>query len=153
MYFLVLYSLSGIQKGIQSLHAQVEYALKYGKDKNYKEWASKYKTVILLNGGTSCETHIAKIGTATGTMEQHLKMLKQNNIKCAEFHEPDLNHSMSAIAFLVDERVFDKEKYPLQVEEEFYPHLLTAEIIMLEKLHGGKQNLFLRQFLRNFKLA
>ncbi len=87
-----MYNLSQIQIGIQSLHAAIEYSLKYGKDKEYQEWAKTHKTVILLNGGTSNNVQ-------PGTMELNYMRLIDNKVKCAAFYEPDLNNSLSAIAF------------------------------------------------------
>ena len=94
MYFLCLYSISPIQKGIQAGHAALEYSEKYQKDRDYKYFVKYDKTFILLDGGTS------------GDMESHLEYFKKNGIKHAEFREPDLNNSISAIAFIVKDRVY-----------------------------------------------
>jgi hypothetical protein len=108
-----MYNLSGIQKGIQSLHATVEYSNCYGQDKNYLQWSNVDKTVIILDGGSS------------GDMLKLAEKLWGYDIKHANFYEPDLNNAMSAIAFLVGENVynFDIEKYelghPMYGEREF----------------------------------
>ncbi len=53
MYSLVLYQLTGIQAGIQSGHANVEYGVQSKFDERWLDWAMNWKTVILLNGGSS----------------------------------------------------------------------------------------------------
>lgn len=172
MYFLCMYNLSDIQKSIQSLHAVVEYQLKYGKDKEYQDWAKNHKTVIILNGGTSNKGTHSEYGEVKqlGSMEQHFQILKNNKIKCTAFYEPDLNHSMSAIAFLVDERVFNKKDYPDFVpttiqkfgEDVFasdhnqfdkeYEKFLINEKKNYVKLVGTNIS-FLKEFLKQFKFA
>jgi hypothetical protein len=94
MYFFTMYNLSGIQKGIQAGHAAIEYALAYSEDPAYQNWARNHKTFIVLNGGSS-------VG-----MEDRLKELEELNIPHAIFREPDLNDSISAIAFLVHEEEY-----------------------------------------------
>lgn len=156
MYFLNMYNLSQIQTGIQSLHACVEYQLKYGKDAAYKEWAKTHKTVILLNGGTSNSGEHSHYGYPlhTGSMESHFAELKKNKIKCAAFHEPDLNYAMSSIAFLVDERVFNKKEYP-DFDSKFYLDVVGGKERAEKdfKKEVGKDVYFLKNFLKNFRLA
>ena len=98
MYFFTMYNLSGIQKGIQSGHAALEYVLKYGRDdRTLFEFVSEHKTFIVLNGGTS------------GDMLEREKELEELDIKFASFVEPDLNGAVSAIAFIVKEDDYDDE--------------------------------------------
>ena len=97
MYFFVMYNLSGIQKGIQSGHAAVEYQLEYGKTKQYKDFAKNHKTFILLDGGGSID------------MVERERELESYGIKFASFQEPDLNNSISAIAFIVPEEIYGKD--------------------------------------------
>ena len=111
MYGLVIYQLSGIQKGIQFGHAGFDYGqsakfngIEIGK---YDDWANNWKTVILLNGGTTNTNP-----TRLGTLNQHFQTLKDNLITCTPFYEPDLGDQLTAVAFIVDERVFNREKYP-----------------------------------------
>ena len=138
MHGLVPYNISPIQQGIQFGHAVVEYGLKYFKDKNYQEWAKHHKTFIILNGGTT-NGNILHLGT----MQKHLAELKKNGIKVATFYETDLNNSLTSIVFLVDERVFDNYNYSLE----------WTQMHRCEELLGGKQNVFLKQYLTQFKLA
>jgi hypothetical protein len=159
MYFLVPYALSGIQKGIQAGHAAIEYAQCYFEDKDYQSWAISDKTFILLNGGT--------MNDKNGSIQQHLELMQANLVKLQYFREPDLNDAISAIAFLVDERVYDHKKYPLpeyptsrgnyltspprpipvpQVEIDAY----NAKVL---EILGTEQNVFLRGFLKGFHLA
>ena len=145
MYCLVIYNISPIQAGIQSLHAVVEYAQKYFKDEDYQSWAKKHKTVILLNGGTSNDGRTSE----KGSLQKHLDELIKNRVKYSKFNEPDLNDAMTCVCFLVDERVFNKEKYPdLEEGQESagWEH-------NFKEMLGSKQNVFLREFLKDFKLA
>lgn len=153
MYNLVLYSLSPIQQGIQSYHAGIEYALKYGDTEEYKQWAKKDKTIIILNGGTSNKEGHSVYDysslTAFGTMETYYSTLFENHIPFACFYEPDLNNCTSAIAFLVNEKVWDKEKYPDTLEKFNDPRSFDDWL----KGTYGTQVAFLRTFLKQFKLA
>lgn len=173
MYGLVNYQLTGIQQGIQFGHAVVEYgqsvksAIGTTKLNQYNDWANNWKTFIILNGGTT-NTNLEKLGT----MNQHLKTLEEKGIYCSSFSEPDLGDQLTAIVFLVDERIFNKEKYPdfdftnktqvtpgygMWSEDPLNPQFLNEN----EKLRwnswvesiGGQTNLWLRSWIKNFRLA
>lgn len=153
MYGLVPYNLSPIQQGIQFGHAVVEYGLKYFKDASYQEWAQNHKTFVVLNGGTT------NGGLHNpGTMQRHLDALKLNKVKVATFYEPDLNDALTAVVFIVDERVFNREKYP---DETFpfpkiglnFPRKTIRKYFEWEKSPQGIQVKFMREFLKQFKLA
>lgn len=137
MYGLVNYQLSGIQKGIQFCHAVVEYGNEFYHDKAYKRWSMTDKTVIVLNGGTTNNNH-----EFLGTMNKYKDELKLNNINYAWFTEPDLGDQITALAFLVDERVYDN--YMLTDEE--FENMYNKEI-------DYKKLLFLRNFLSGKRLA
>ncbi len=98
MYFLVMYNLSPIQKGIQAGHAALEYSQKYANHPYYLDFVKNHKTFIILDGGSSRD------------MKKHLKVLKGWDINYAEFHEPDLNNSLSAIAVVLDEDIYGSER-------------------------------------------
>lgn len=152
MYSLVMYNISDKQKGIQGGHGKDEFERVYGRVKGYKIWLTTDKTVILLDGGTSNHSgknHYNK-KIQIGSMEQHLATLKKMGVKCMPFYEPDLNNATSAVSFLVDERVWDKSKYP---EFEIDPAKYNNKEAIYIKALGGKQNYELRKFLKNFRLA
>jgi hypothetical protein len=154
MYHLVLYSLSPIQKGIQSYHAGIRYASKFGISREYTRWAVNDETVIILDGGSSNdETYGERI---FGGLQQAINDLETNGINHAEFREVDFNNTLTAIAFLVDERVWDLEKYPdpPTFEKPFVKIKSNDEYLKheLEKLYGHDVG-FLRPFLRKFPLA
>lgn len=46
--------LSSIQQGIQAAHVVGNMSAKYGNGSDFKEWAVNHKTIVLLNGGMSC---------------------------------------------------------------------------------------------------
>ena len=112
MYFFVMYNLSGIQKGIQAGHAAVEYsrlADRYEDHSAYFEFADNHKNFILLDGGSSVD------------MQNRLLELNGLSIPNAIFHEPDLNNSLSAIAFILPEEIYgiDLADPGVQGDEEY----------------------------------
>jgi hypothetical protein len=182
MYGLVPYNISPIQQGIQFGHAVVRYGRlleklveKYPdsekiKDmKNtYNNWADNHETFIILNGGTT-NKNLSQLGS----LNQCLEELKKNGIVLSEMYEPDLGDQLTAVVFIVDERVFNVEDYPEFVDHVMDmgdlgvdPRMITYEsfnksddIYKLEfasdwrDLLGGDNNVFLRGFLKNFRLA
>jgi flavodoxin len=147
----------------------------------YNDWADNWKTFIILNGGTSNHSvnRYSDSEDFFGSMENNLKLLEDNNIQIATFYEPDLNDMLSGIVFIVEERVFNKKDYPdfsdwLMVSK--YADLIRAELganvyTISENIKkstnkedqkaykewvdlvGGEKNVFLRDFLKNFRLA
>lgn len=182
MYFLTPYNLSPIQAGIQPLHGVVEYHLLYGANEEYLNWAKNWKTVIVLNGGTSnnqgrhfYENDINNPNKVifTGTMESHRDLIASADINHSTFYEPDANNMLTSIAFLCDERVFKtRQKSPGDV---YYPHfeewlrdfkqMIIAKTGLDPKIEyrreyqewvdfvGGPKNVFLRDFTSKFPLA
>lgn len=152
MYMLTLYNISPIQQGIQSGHACMEYALKYWDNEQFQDWAKNWKTWIILNGGTSSKNNSPAV---IGTMEKHIEFLRSIDYPHAEFHEPDLNYATTAVAFLVDERVFNKELYPdMSFEDKVY-ELMGSDTTLLQHIEtvGGKKNYQLREWLKQFRMA
>jgi hypothetical protein len=169
MYGLVPYNISPIQQGIQFGHAVVEYGqkMKYlGEHKQslntqYNDWADNYKTFIILNGGTT--NNKIKDGVYLGSLNNHKETLDKIGIFNATFNEPDLGDQLTAIVFIVDERVFNKVKYPNFEFKQRNQIDFNNPIFLVEKeendwkrwvdLIGGRKNLELRNFLANFRLA
>lgn len=161
MYFLVMYNLSPIQKGIQCGHAALEYSVKYGQTKLFKDFVNSHKTWIILDGGTSNSgRQKAKydMKSELGTMELYRQELIDNKIPFAEFYEPDLNWSLSSLCFIVDERVWNRK---LVCEEiDIYTENPNSKYFLSDNAYkdwlkdiGGEQNHFLREFLTSKKLA
>ena len=107
MYGLVPYNISPIQQGIQFGHAVVEYGLEYHSSPIYQDWAKNWKTFIILNGTT---TNLNP--DRLGGLNRHLQNLRDAGVYVSTFHEPDLGDQLTAFVFIVDERVFNREKYP-----------------------------------------
>lgn len=162
MYGLVPYQLSGIQKGIQYGHAVVEYGLQMsnleasssGQEDDflvnrYKDWADNWKTFIILNGGTTNSRFKLEDGLPFGTLNQHVLTLSGMGIDLAIFKEPDLGDQLTAVVFIVDERVFNEKKYPKPEDFDTDSNVRKAFL----KSIGGRQNLNLREFLKQFRLA
>jgi len=199
MYGLTPYNISPIQQAIQFGHAVVEYGQKVKENELcgvlppmasnamsvYNDWANNWKTFIILNGGTSNHSQNRYSDEDyVGTMEQNLKTLDDNGVDLSTFYEPDLNDMLSAIVFIVDERVFNKKDYP-DFEDwviENYGDLLhpdpnnsktfgksqrqlaqmikDSDVESDKKVYnewiefvGGEKNVFLKDFLKNFRLA
>lgn len=182
MYGFVPYNISEIQKGIQFGHAVVEYGQKVKEhvfeldSVIYNDWANNWKTFIILNGGTSNHVDPEYIGSMEGILEE----LKKNEITLATFNEPDLNDMLSAVVFIIDERVFNRRVYldfgDWVVENHFgylKNNMLTNSKIERmrkegyfltgnsaeKKLYsdwvdfvGGEKNVFLRDFLNPNKV-
>jgi hypothetical protein len=146
----------------------------------YNDWADNWKTFIILNGGTSNHSVNRYSDTKDffGSMENNLKLLEDNGVEVGTFYEPDLNDMLSGIVFIVDERIFNKKDYP-----DFSDWLMSSKYAELIRtfdtdvntiaeyiknstnkedqkaykewinLVGGEKNVFLRDFLKNFRLA
>jgi hypothetical protein len=158
MYGLVPYNISPIQQGIQFGHAVVEYGRSFGDNEEYKDWADNWKTFIILNGGTT-NFNI----DLPGTLNQHLINIDIDLcLNRAAFYEPDLGDQLTAIVFIVDERVFNKEKYP-DFRDYMYHNHPNVDIRNLNKDNkwhhqwtkslGGEHIIKIREFLSKFKLA
>jgi hypothetical protein len=166
MYGLVPYNISPIQQCIQFGHAVVEYGQTVkglsNLEKIYNKWAKEDKTFIILNGGTTNNTP-----DKLGSLNQHLRTLTDNGVATSVFHEPDLGDQLTAVVFLVDERVFNREFYP-EFQEEKLPYgtrkpSKKAQLELEERNEsnyqkwvekiGGPKNAFLREFLKPLRLA
>lgn len=177
-YFFVPYNISPIQHGIQSGHSLGEHLLKYGRyNPNHIVWdyLEKYKTWIILNGGTTNNGFELGTGIPLGTLNQIALDLSINKIEFAHFEEPDLNNALSAVCFVADERVWNYEDYPDflnwilnnylydEPSERIVKLRMTSMLEltwMFPEYHkewimflGGEKNVFLRELIRGKKLA
>jgi hypothetical protein len=149
MYFFVPYQLTGIQQGIQCGHAALEYSKTYRDDEDYIDFIDNWKTWVILNGGTT-NINVEHLGTLNAMYNS----LIENDINCEAFYEPDLGDQMTAICFICDDRVFNKEKYPdyVEYESDYIDWSSSYYNEWLEAI-GGDKNLFLRELLSGKKLA
>ena len=138
MYGLVPYNISPIQQSIQFGHAVVEYGLENFQDDMYQDWAKNYKTFIILNGGTTNTNP-----NCLGTLNLHVETLKNMGIKTAKFYEPDLGDQLTAVVFILDERVFDKKKYPDYITNYSLP-LIDSDV--RDYIQDGNYNKWKTQF-------
>jgi len=174
MYFFVNYQLMGIQKGIQCGHAALEYASKFGNDEIFMEFIRIWKTWIILDGGTTNETR-GFDGNPLGTLDQIGDSLLENDIQFSYFKEPDLNNALTSLCFIADERVWNYTDYPNFVDYliQYTLPLLTSQKVVelkmmpIEELRefyyieyqkwvdfmGGDKNIFLRELIKDKKLA
>ncbi len=163
MYGFVPYNLSPIQQGIQFGHAVQEYnnlmmalstEVKAAERAAFDAWRKCDKTFIILNGGTT-NSNPERIGT----LNKSLIELTDAGVLCASFREPDLGDQLTAFVFIVDDRAFDRETWPNydgpwyssgQPEATAYWHW---KMKFAETEKEADQIVFLRDYLRNFKLA
>jgi hypothetical protein len=154
MYGVVIYQLTPIQAGIQFQHAVTRYSREYDSEL-YRDWADNWQTSIILNGGTT-NTNIDRLGTINKAYHDIIT----NGIISQYFSEPDLGDQMTAFCLIVDERVFNREKYP----DYGFDYDLTTETFVknanfglkpteewIESI-GGPKNLFLRNYLNKLPL-
>lgn len=142
MYFFVPYQLTGIQKGIQSGHSALRFALKFGRynpDHLIWDFIENHQTWIVLNGGTT-NNGLDFDGFSKGTLNKIADQLLENDIEFSYFNEPDLQDALTAVCFICDERVFDKVKYPELIESQNHYNGWVESI-------GGEKNVFLRKLL------
>lgn len=157
MYGLVPYNISPIQQGIQFGHAVVEYQMEHGKSNIYHKWAKEDKTFIILNGGTTNNNP-----ESLGSLNQHLQTLLNNGVKLATFTEPDLGDQLTAVVFLVDDRVFDKENWPdydgmylnnVPAKKPYYEPYYEWKMKFSDDEITSDRIVFLREFLKQFRFA
>lgn len=161
MYGLVPYNISPIQQSIQYGHAVVEYGLEYFHDELYQDWARNWKTFIILNGGTTNDRMVEE--QYVGTLNMHLRTLTQMGVKVATFREPDLGDALTAVVFIVDERVFNMKMYPdyERIVRDYTAAGGGDHIPSIDEWRSGFSDdpaevdriLELRNFLKNFRLA
>jgi hypothetical protein len=173
VYFFVPYNISPIQQAIQAGHALGRYALKYGrKDPDHVIWdfLENHETWVILNGGTTNDDRDFQ-GVVAGTLNQIGDDLLAKDIEFSYFHEPDLNHALTAVCFIADERVFDRELYPDYIDYLARDYSIPPEECIrlrmfsqeeLEntpkykewvRLLGGVKNVFLRSLIKDKRLA
>lgn len=184
MYFFTIYQLMGMQGGIQSGHSALRFALKYGRynpDHMIWNFIERHETWVVLNGGTTND-ELDFDEVPQGTLNQIGDGLLANDIEFAYFREPDLNHALTAVCFIADERVFNKKDYPdfkdylytisvtdgrfdnneafenlqFDIEKMSYEGLTetyNSDYKQWVRLVGGVKNVFLRDLLKGKKLA
>jgi hypothetical protein len=156
MYGMVPYNISPIQQGIQYGHAVVEYGITYGNTPEYQRWSRNDKTFIILNGGTT-----NKNPEALGSLNQILNQLVVAGVRHESFYEPDLGDQLTAVVFLVDDRVWDREAWP----DYDGPYYADGKTPIAENFWNWKMKfsttdeneadaiVWLRTWLKGFRLA
>lgn len=174
LYGLIPYNISPIQKGIQFSHGLQELnndinsleKTSYNIDNiitPFNKWAKEDKTVILLNGGTTNNHYTGKY---YGTLQKFRDKLNEVGIMFSEFYEPDLNNALTCVTFLVDERVWDYEKYPnfeyekLPYRKGGYSDEEKSKLVDRNSINYlkwvkkiGDKNVKLRELIKDLKLA
>lgn len=159
MYGLVPYNISPIQQGIQFGHAVVEYGLEFFETPEYQAWARKDKTFMIMNGGT---TNVGwdDNGNHIGTLNNYRQLLSDYDIQFRSFFEPDLGDQLTAVVFLVDDRVWNRVAWP-DYDGPYYADMKTPEATgyynwkmkFAETEREADQIVFMRDFLKQFRFA
>ena len=156
MYFISMRHLSGIQKGIQSIHATAVYSNEHGNSDIWKKWSTEDHTVVLLEGNVYSEDG----PTSTYNVYYFMELLKIYSVRHSFFREPDLSNSFTSVGFILDERFFNSEKYPDKVFEKeedkffFYSgYEGSTELSKEDILEIGFIVYSIRESLKQFKLA
>ena len=158
MYGLVPYNISPIQQGIQFGHAVVEYGLEFFETPEYQAWARKDKTFMIMNGGT---TNVGwdDNGNHIGTLNNYRQLLSDYDIQFRSFFEPDLGDQLTAVVFLVDDRVWDKVTWPDYDGAWFADGTPEPtpwwnwKMKFAETEREADQIVFMRDFLKQFRFA
>lgn len=157
MYGFVPYNISPIQQGIQFGHAVVEYGNQFGQESSYHRWSRIDKTFIILGGGTTNTNPLS-----LGSLNLNAQMLEAMEVPTASFYEPDLGDQLTAVVFLVDDRVWDREKYPDYTGMYYSNNFSTLpdpdqyrewKKQFSDDVEEADKIIQLRNFLKNFKLA
>jgi len=86
MYILVNKSLTKSQRIPQSSHAVAEFMDTHGLDAKVKTWVKDHKTMVVLESDFD-------------NMDNILSIVKNDGYKTKSFREPDLDDTVTAIAF------------------------------------------------------
>ena len=164
MYFFVPYNIMPIQQGIQAGHCAEQYALKYNIIPQWMEYVQDHKTWVILDGGTTNNSENPEL---RGSLNTYRDTLEENEIAYASFYEPDLNDALSAICFIVGEKVYDMENYPMydewcrrEIDARTNGGTLSIYVTFPEKpteeyiqFVGGPKNFILKELIYRKRLA
>ena len=142
MYCLAERHLSSIQKAIQSAHAIVEYGLTYGDTPEYKQWAGKDKTIVILDGGNSIDLDSIK------------DQLCCEGWPFEVFYEPDMDNFMTAIAFIAPDKVYDYKNWGVSYDdyrEKIYPAKVQYDTWLNDI--GGKPAEAVKSIISSLRIA
>lgn len=137
----------------------------------FKQWRQD-KIFTLLVGESTNKTISSSNVISIGGLKNQLVKLQENAIETGTYYSSEIGDQLSCVVFLVDERVFNKVKYPdfdqflLQFQdiidtfekdrtyssivEEITKHRSTVYLDWVKSI-GGVRNEFLRGFLTQFE--
>lgn len=148
-------SLSDKQIGIQFGHAVVRYIKKNFSMPQCTKWIEFDETFVILNGG-STNNNPERLGELNLIVET----LKQNRIIHETFTEINIGDQLTAVVILVDDRVWDRKKWPdftsTSLPEQEFSYKMELEE-WKNRFSDCKDKideiLFLRNFLPKFRSA
>lgn len=151
MYIFVLSQVSDANKSTQAAMAALLYAGKFRNRKEFIEFLNSEGEVIIKEGGKSSD------------MNEIITKFAENNYEDYVFvSDESFNGTLTAIAVLVDEKVWDFENYPLYYEWKIRNLIPTVMIDTYPPKEqpdpenynkwvesvGGKQNAMLKNIIR-----
>lgn len=137
-YVIMLPYFSSSQTSQYAIRAAMEYCQKYYKCDNFESQMTHYQGAKIVNCAN--ERELIEIKTELLTRQISFISVEDN----------DLNNTLTAIGIMIDERVYDREKYPSYDVWGFN----SDEISYNDWLHiiGGENNIYLRQILSGKKI-
>lgn len=135
------YYLSALQQGLQSAHLVGDLSVQSvskgkvtKKGKTFFKWASKHKTMVLLNGGNSSNLQ---------AIFDNFKLMEENgmNLPFAKFHEDQqsLGEALTYVGIIVEEKYYiaanelrhcsDPVKYKTEKQENEHWQNWETELI------------------------
>jgi hypothetical protein len=110
MYGIVANNINSTQKGVNFSKCAIKYCLEHGGSDFFINWSERDIGTILLDGGT---TNFRRFdGKYIGSINRHLEEINRIGIKNSTYCDKNLGDQLTAIVFLVDERVWNFKKYP-----------------------------------------
>lgn len=107
--------ISSIQNGIQGWHAQNEFFTRYddraAEIKTFLKWAREYKTIIVLNGGSTATLEqvageLEYLSSRFAKDKAAQKLAGVAGIPVARFHEPDLSNAFTSVCAVLPDSCY-----------------------------------------------
>ncbi|TFH02542.1 MAG: hypothetical protein E4H14_17545 [Candidatus Thorarchaeota archaeon] len=149
LYTFCNYYLSSIQQGIQSAHLVHDLFVKYQEDGlesyNLFEWASKHKTMVVLNGGNSED--LLSMYTNLGLFA--IKMNYPHALFCED--KASLNSAVTCVGAVLPEPIY---VYNEELKKLPKDHKLEAQSTALAQYMGlSYEDVQLAELIRSYPLA
>lgn len=136
-YVVILPYFSSSQKSKYAIDAVLGYCKKYYKRSDFEMQIEHYQGAQIINGTNEKELLEIK------------NELSARKIPFIPVEDKDLNNTLAAIGIMIDERVYDKKKYPSYDVWGFNSDEISYNDWF--NIIGGENNIYLRQILSDKK--